>query len=84
MNLANEMMEESSQYAITNPVQSLNSETFNSQWATIEQTIQDAYNNFMMGQASMADYESAIETVRSQGLDDIISEYTEAYEKFNA
>lgn len=31
----------------------------------------------------MADYESAIETVRSQGLDDIISEYTEAYEKFN-
>lgn len=84
VNLANEMMEESSQYAITNPVQSLNSETFNSQWATIEQTIQDAYNNFMMGQASMADYESAIETVRSQGLDDIISEYTEAYEKFNA
>ena len=83
VNLANEMMEESSQYAITNPVQSLNSETFNSQWATIEQTIQDAYNNFMMGQASMADYESAIETVRSQGLDDIISEYTEAYEKFN-
>lgn len=84
VNLANEMMEESSEYAITNPVQSLNSETFNSQWATIEQTIQDAYNNFMMGQASMADYESAIETVRSQGLDDIISEYTEAYEKFNA
>lgn len=84
VNLANEMMEESSEYAITNPVQSLNSETFNSQWATIEQTIQDAYNNFMMGQASMADYESAIEAVRSQGLDDIISEYTEAYEKFNA
>lgn len=84
VNLANELMEENSEYAITNPVQSLNSETFNSQWATIEQGLQDAYNKFMLGQASLGDYETAIETARGQGLDAIISEYTEAYEKFNA
>lgn len=84
VNLANEMMDENAQYAITNPVQSLNSETFNTQWATIEQGLNDAYNKFMMGQASMSDYETAIESARSQGLDDIISEYTEAYGQFNA
>lgn len=84
VNLANDMMEENGEYAITNPVQSLNSETFNSQWATIEQAVEDAYNNLMMGQGTMADYEDTIESVRSQGLDDIIAEYTEAYEKFNA
>ena len=84
VNLANEMMEENSEYAITNPVQSLNSETFNSQWATIEQGLNDVYNKFMMGQATMGDYEAAIESARGQGLDDIISEYTEAYEEFNA
>ena len=84
MNLANEMMEENAEYAITNPVQSLNSDTFNSQWATIEQSLNDAYNKFMMGQATMGDYEAAIESARGQGLDDIISEYTEAYEEFNA
>src|SRR5699024_10903050 len=83
-NLANEMMAENDEYAITNPVQSLNSETFNTQWATLEQNLNDAYNKFMLDEATMADYEEAIETARGQGLDDIISEYTEAYEEFNA
>ncbi|MGP9707163.1 extracellular solute-binding protein [Brachybacterium sp. AOP42-C2-15] len=83
VNLANEMMAESSEYAVTNPVQSMNSETFNTQWATIEQGLNDTYNKFMMGAATMADYEAAIESARGQGLDDIIAEYTEAYEQFN-
>ncbi|GAA4518741.1 extracellular solute-binding protein [Brachybacterium paraconglomeratum] len=83
VNLANEMMAESAEYAITNPVQSMNSETFNTEWATIEQGLNDAYNKFMMGAATMGDYEAAIESARGQGLDDIISEYTEAYEQFN-
>jgi putative aldouronate transport system substrate-binding protein len=83
VNLANEMMAESAEYAVTNPVQSLNSETFNTQWATIEQGLNDTYNKFMMGSATMGDYEAAIEAARGQGLDDIITEYTEAYEQFN-
>ena len=37
----------------------------------------------MVGQTTMEDYEAAIEAVRSQGLDDIIAEYTEAYEAVN-
>ncbi|WP_299302940.1 extracellular solute-binding protein [uncultured Brachybacterium sp.] len=80
VNLANQMMEENGEYAITNPAQSLTSATYDSQWGTIEQSLNDAYNIFMVGQSSMSDYEAAIESVRSQGLDDIIAEYTEAHD----
>ncbi|MFC7374974.1 MULTISPECIES: extracellular solute-binding protein [unclassified Brachybacterium] len=83
VNQANEMMDENAEYAITNPAQSLTSPTYDNQWATIEQALNDAYNTFMIGQTSMSDYEAAIEAVRSQGLDDIIAEYTEAYDAVN-
>ena len=81
VNLADDMMAENAEYAITNPVQTLNSDTYNAQWATINQSVNDAYNTFMMGQTSMSDYEATIEGLRGQGLDDIIAEYTIAYEE---
>ena len=56
---------------------------YDTQWATIEKALNDGYNTFMVGQTTMEDYEAAIEAVRSQGLDDIIAEYTEAYEAVN-
>ena len=31
----------------------------------------------------MSDYEAAVESLRGQGMDDIIAEYTEAYEAAN-
>ncbi len=37
----------------------------------------------MVGQTSMSDFEATIESIRGQGLDDIIAEYTEAYEAAN-
>lgn len=83
VNEANEKMAENAEYVITNPAQSLTSATYDSQWSTIEKALNDSYNTFMVGQTSMADYESAIEHARSQGLDDIIAEYTEAYEAVN-
>ncbi|WP_114855792.1 extracellular solute-binding protein [Brachybacterium sp. YJGR34] len=82
-NLANELMAENDEYAVTNPAQSLTSETFDRSWATIEQSLNDAYNTYMAGQTSMDDYEAAVETLRGQGLDDIIAEYTEAYDAVN-
>jgi putative aldouronate transport system substrate-binding protein len=78
-NLANEMMEENDQYAVTNPAQQLTSATYDSSWATIEQTLQDAYGKYITGSIDMAGYEKVIEGQRSQGLDDIIAEFTEAY-----
>ena len=83
VNEANEKMAENDEYVVTNPAQSLTSATYDTQWATIEKALNDSYNTFMVGQTTMEDYEAAIEAVRSQGLDDIIAEYTEAYEAVN-
>ncbi|HEX7350444.1 extracellular solute-binding protein [Brachybacterium sp.] len=80
VNLANELMAENDEFAIVNPAQSLSSTTYDAQWTTIETALNDAYNTFIMGQSSMADYESTIESLRGQGLDDIIAEYTEAHD----
>src|SRR5690606_33878358 len=83
VNLANEMMAENAEYAVINPAQSLTSEAFDNSWSTIEQSLNDAYNTFIVGQTTMADYEATVETLRGQGLDDIIAEFTEAYEAVN-
>lgn len=80
VNEANEKMAENDEYAVTNPAQSLTSATFDTQWTTIETAINDAYNTFMVGQTSLADYEGVVESLRSQGLDDIIAEFTEAHD----
>ena len=83
VNLANEMMAENDEFAVINPAQSLSSEAFDNSWSTIEQGLNDAYNTFIVGQTTMADYEATVETLRGRGLDDIIAEYTEAYDAVN-
>ncbi|GAA1729330.1 extracellular solute-binding protein [Brachybacterium phenoliresistens] len=80
VNLAHEMMAENEEFVVTNPAQQLTSATFDRSWSTIEQALSDSYSTFIMGQTTMADYEATIETLRGQGLDDVIAEYTEAYE----
>ncbi|HEX7350445.1 extracellular solute-binding protein [Brachybacterium sp.] len=80
VNLANEMMAENEEFAITNPAQQLTSPAYDSSASTIEQALSDTYSKVVMGQATIADYEATIEAVRGQGLDDIIAEYTEAYD----
>ncbi|PFG44288.1 putative aldouronate transport system substrate-binding protein [Isoptericola jiangsuensis] len=79
----NEKMAENEDYVVINPAQSLTSETYDRQWSTIEQKVNDAYNQYITGQIEMADYEAVIEEVRGQGLDDIIAEYTAAYAEVN-
>ena len=83
VNLGNALMAENNEYAVTNPAQSLSSETFDQQWSTIESAATDAYNMYMVGQLDMAGYEEAIEALGSQGLDDIVAELTEAYQEVN-
>ncbi|WP_277209415.1 extracellular solute-binding protein [Isoptericola croceus] len=80
---ANEKMVDNEDYVVTNPAQSLTSETFNRQWSTIETRVNDAYNQYITGHIEMADYEAVIESLRGQGLDQIIEEYTEAYAAVN-
>jgi putative aldouronate transport system substrate-binding protein len=82
-NLANELMAENAEYAVTNPAQSLTSETFDTQWSTIFETVQDAYFKYMVGQLDMAGYEAAVEAARDQGLDTILAEFGESYATVN-
>ncbi|SKC38597.1 extracellular solute-binding protein [Krasilnikoviella flava] len=80
---ANEKMAEQEPDVVINPAQSLSSDTFDRQWSTIEEQVNDAYNQYITGQIEMADYDAVIEGLRSQGLDQIIEEYTAAYAKVN-
>ncbi|GAA1718946.1 extracellular solute-binding protein [Brachybacterium phenoliresistens] len=83
VNLYNELIAENSEYAVTNVAQPLTSATYDAQWGSISQAIKDAYNMLIVGQIDMAGYESVLEQQRGRGMDDIIAEYTEAYEAVN-
>src|SRR5699024_8943572 len=83
VNRADEMMAENNDYAVVNPAQSLTSETYDQSWSTIDQAVMDAFNQYMVGDLDMAGYEAAIESTRSQGLDDVIAEFTESYNSVN-
>ncbi|MGY5765127.1 hypothetical protein ACXET9_08000 [Brachybacterium sp. DNPG3] len=78
-NLANELMAENDEYAVTNIAQSLTSPTYDASWATIEQTVMDAWNQYVVGQIDMGGYEDVLAAVAAQGMDDVIAEYTDAY-----
>ncbi|WP_206074528.1 extracellular solute-binding protein [Antribacter gilvus] len=82
-NLANELMAQNADYVVVNPAQSLTSKTYDTQWSTIQQQVNDAYNQYMVGQIEMADFEAVVEGLRGQGLDQVIAEFTESYEKAN-
>jgi putative aldouronate transport system substrate-binding protein len=79
----NEKMVDNEDYVITNPAQALTSETFDRQWSTIEQQVNDAYNQYITGAIEMSDFEATIESLRGQGLDQISEEYTAAYAEVN-
>lgn len=79
----NELMAENEDYVVTNPAQSLTSKTYDSRWSTIEQQVNDAYNQYITGAIEMADFEAEIESLRGQGLDQIIEEFTAAYDEVN-
>jgi len=79
----NELMQENEDYVVLNPAQSLTSETYDRQWSTIEQQVNDAYNQYITGQIEMADFDAVIEGLRGQGLDKIIEEYTASYAAVN-
>ncbi|MEU4362772.1 extracellular solute-binding protein [Promicromonospora sp. NPDC023987] len=79
----NELMAENEDYVITNPAQSLTSETYDSRWSAIEQQVNDAYNQYITGAIEMSDFEATIEGLRGEGLDQIIEEFSAAYAKVN-
>ena len=80
---AAEKMLEQEEFVITNPVQSLQSDTYDSRWSEVVTAAKDAYNKYMVGQIEMADYEAEIDKLRSGDLGKIEAEYTAAYAEAN-
>lgn len=78
-NLADERIAENEEYAIIDPTQSLNSETYNTEWSTLIEGVEDAYYKYMMGEYEMEDYDKAIDTFMNNGGSKIIDEFTESY-----
>ena len=76
---AAEKMLEQEEFVVTNPVQSLQSDTYDSRWSEVVTAAKDAYNKYMVGQIDMAGYEAEIEKLRSGDLGKIEAEYTAAY-----
>ena len=80
---SDEKIAENEEFAVTNPAQSLISETFDERWSEVSTAINDAYNKYMVGQLTMEDYEAAIEKERAGDLGKIEAEFTAAYNEIN-
>ena len=79
----NEKMAENEEYSVVNPTQSLTSETYDRQWTTLYGEAKDAYNQYVVGQIDMAEYEAIVDGLGGQGLDQILEEFTASYAEVN-
>ena len=80
VNLANELISENDEYAVIDISQPLTSVAYDTSWGTIHQAVNDAYNQYMVGQIDMAGFEDVVDQQRSAGMDDVIAEFTASYE----
>src|SRR5690625_7408423 len=72
VNLANELISENDEYAVIDVSQPLTSVAYDTSWGTIHQAVNDAYNQYMVGQIDMAGFEYVVELQRSAGMDDVL------------
>ena len=80
---AADKMAEQEEFVITNPAQSLQSDTYDTRWSEVVTAAKDAYNKYMVGQIDMAGYEEVIDKLRAGDLGKIEAEYTAAYAEAN-
>lgn len=76
---ANALMDENAEYVVTNVAQSLTSPTYDTRWTQVQQSAQDAYNKYIVGQLEMSDYEEIVDDLLAGDLGKIQDEYTAAY-----
>ncbi|UJF15670.1 extracellular solute-binding protein [Jeotgalibaca sp. MA1X17-3] len=80
-NLSNEKIAENAEFAVINPAQSLNSETYTSDWSTLVEGVEDAYYKYMMGEIEMDGFDAAVEKFLQNGGQNIIDEYSASYKE---
>ncbi|PAF12361.1 MAG: Sugar ABC transporter substrate-binding protein [Shouchella clausii] len=76
---ADELEIDNESYLVHDPTTTLHSPTAQTHGERLQQIINDATYQYILGQTDLAGFEQAIETWRSQGGDDMISEYNESY-----
>ena len=77
-NESNEKIAENEAYAVVNPAQPLDSETYTTSWSTLIEGIEDAYYKYMLGEIEMDGFDSAVDTFLKNGGQNIIDEFTAA------
>lgn len=82
-NLANEKIAENEEFAVIDPSQSLTSKTYDTEWSTLVEGVQDAYYKYMTGDIEMDDFDAAVEKFMSSGGQTIVDEFTESYKENN-
>src|SRR5699024_7996716 len=76
--LANELISENDEYAVIDVSQPLTSVAYDTSWGTIHQAVNDAYNQYMVGQIDMAGFEDVVDQQRSAAMDDVSAALTAA------
>ncbi|WP_151737047.1 extracellular solute-binding protein ['Paenibacillus yunnanensis' Narsing Rao et al. 2020] len=77
------LIHENEQYAVLNPVYSLESETFSTQGSELQKIITDATYKYILDKISLDDFKKEVANWRKSGGDQIISEYEAAYKAVN-
>src|SRR5690625_1772749 len=80
VNLANELISENDEYAVIDVSQPLTSVAYDTSGGTIHQAVNDAYNQYMVGQIDMAGFEDDGVQHRSAGRDGVIADFPASYD----
>ncbi|WP_071131018.1 extracellular solute-binding protein [Enterococcus timonensis] len=83
INEYNGLIADNEKFAVIDPTQSLSSETYNTQWSTLLEGIEDAYYRFMMDEIDIDGFQQAVTSFRNGGGDQIIEEFTDSYRSLN-
>lgn len=78
---AEEKIKENAKFAVTNPLQGLDSPTDIKEGSQLMKEIEDAFYKYVMGDIELQGWQDAVKKWQKNGGDRIIIEYTESYEK---
>ncbi len=78
---AEDLFIDNESYLIQDPTVGLHSPTFNEKSISLQQIIDDATYKYMIGQLDKAGFEAAVQEWVKQGGEQIMKEFTEAYQK---
>ena len=77
---AEELYIDNENHLIKNPIIPLDSDTYDEDGEGLDQIIEDATYNYMLGEIDEAGFDEAIETWKKQGGEKVIEEYSKAYQ----